>query len=290
MSRGTAPAWIAQTLETLTLGALPKAARHRIDRWAEETRSVRVQDVTLLTAGDPALLNVLAGQRRLQPHLRETLSPHHLTLAPDGVAQVLRTLRRLGYAPLVAPEVTQRAEGEAAPGGASAPETLHLDAGAVGQVWLALRILMGLRDLARLPVATPAGLAKTLAQSLDETQLAALRDQADTAIARFRDVVDGYAAYAAYTPAAALPDVRARVEHALETGQPLKIVYLTAGRGERTRRVVEPLRLETRGGAVYLIAYCRLRQAERVFRLDRIVEAALEECAAYPRGCEGPER
>ena len=41
--------------------ALPKAARHRIDTWAEQTRSVRIQDVMLLTAGDPALLNALAG-------------------------------------------------------------------------------------------------------------------------------------------------------------------------------------------------------------------------------------
>jgi len=56
----------------------------------------------------------------------------------------------------------------------------------------------------------------------------------------------------------------------LESCQPVGAVFHTIGRNERTVRVIEPLHLEERGGATCLIAYCRLRQAERVFRLDRI--------------------
>jgi len=46
--------------------------------------------------------------------------------------------------------------------------------------------------------------------------------------------------------------------------------YYTAGRNELTHRVVEPLRVERRGKALYLIAFCHRAQAERIFRLDRI--------------------
>jgi predicted DNA-binding transcriptional regulator YafY len=37
-----------------------------------------------------------------------------------------------------------------------------------------------------------------------------------------------------------------------------------------TQRHVDPLRLEWRGDVAYLIAYCHLRQAQRVFRVERI--------------------
>jgi predicted DNA-binding transcriptional regulator YafY len=39
-----------------------------------------------------------------------------------------------------------------------------------------------------------------------------------------------------------------------------------------TERRVRPLRLEEHHGTHYLVAYCELRDAERTFRLDRIVE------------------
>jgi predicted DNA-binding transcriptional regulator YafY len=48
-------------------------------------------------------------------------------------------------------------------------------------------------------------------------------------------------------------------------------------------RQVEPLRLTYSGGAWYLTAYCRLRAAERVFRLDRIEEFRPERERFKPR-------
>jgi predicted DNA-binding transcriptional regulator YafY len=39
--------------------------------------------------------------------------------------------------------------------------------------------------------------------------------------------------------------------------------------------VIEPLYTTERGGASYLIAYCRLRHDQRTFRLDRILSAEL---------------
>ena len=67
----------------------------------------------------------------------------------------------------------------------------------------------------------------------------------------------------------------------------LEMDYYTAGRDELTHRVVEPYRLEQRGGPSagfgvsaqpngsgegvhYLAGFCRRAQAAQVFRIDRI--------------------
>ncbi|HHX42697.1 MAG TPA: WYL domain-containing protein [Chloroflexi bacterium] len=42
--------------------------------------------------------------------------------------------------------------------------------------------------------------------------------------------------------------------------------------GEVTERIVEPLGVTDRGGHVSLVAHCHLRNAQRSFRLDRIIE------------------
>ena len=49
----------------------------------------------------------------------------------------------------------------------------------------------------------------------------------------------------------------------------VEITYLDA-EGNQTSRRITPLEIQEAGGAVYLVAFCHLRQAERNFRLDRI--------------------
>lgn len=50
----------------------------------------------------------------------------------------------------------------------------------------------------------------------------------------------------------------------------LELTYHAAGRDEVTRRQVEPLRVETQDGQLYLRAWCRQADGLRNFRLDRI--------------------
>jgi hypothetical protein len=60
------------------------------------------------------------------------------------------------------------------------------------------------------------------------------------------------------------------IEQALAEGCNLQIDYYAAGSNTRTRREVEPYRLEWRGETPYLIGFCHLAQSERIFRVDRI--------------------
>ena len=60
------------------------------------------------------------------------------------------------------------------------------------------------------------------------------------------------------------------VQSAITHFQPLQITYRAISSQESTRRVIEPLALYHTQENWILIAWCRLRQARREFRLDRI--------------------
>ncbi|TXL63094.1 helix-turn-helix transcriptional regulator [Aeromicrobium terrae] len=76
-----------------------------------------------------------------------------------------------------------------------------------------------------------------------------------------------------------LEDVDAALQttlvHALQSGQRVRIVYGTASRDDRTERDVDPRRLFTENGRLYLEAWCLKAEDLRFFRLDRIESAEL---------------
>ncbi|MFF7766820.1 helix-turn-helix transcriptional regulator [Streptomyces massasporeus] len=75
--------------------------------------------------------------------------------------------------------------------------------------------------------------------------------------------------------------VRSAVEQALSSNTVLRLSYLDAA-GCESDRVVEPAGLLNADGRWYLIAWCRMRQAGRGFRLDRIRAAASTTEQAQP--------
>jgi DNA polymerase-3 subunit epsilon len=74
-----------------------------------------------------------------------------------------------------------------------------------------------------------------------------------------------------YTPFPSHSDLPPPFSLALSLRRPVRIVY--ASPSGLTRRIIEPRYSTSHGGHDYLVAYCRLRKAQRTFRLDRIVEA-----------------
>jgi DNA polymerase III epsilon subunit family exonuclease len=61
------------------------------------------------------------------------------------------------------------------------------------------------------------------------------------------------------------------LEEALEAKKPVMMEYLD-GNEQRTQRVIEPISVKRRAGELILIAHCQLRQAQRTFKLERIVQ------------------
>jgi DNA polymerase-3 subunit epsilon len=62
-----------------------------------------------------------------------------------------------------------------------------------------------------------------------------------------------------------------QLAEAISGGQTLFLRYVDAG-GRETERLVRPLQVTSARGELYLVAYCYLREDQRTFRLDRIVE------------------
>jgi len=73
------------------------------------------------------------------------------------------------------------------------------------------------------------------------------------------------------------PDVQVAVARALAGGCQLELVYTNEARDEQTSRVVDPHRSFDSGGHRYLTAWCHRAEDDRLFRLDRIVAAAVLE-------------
>ena len=60
------------------------------------------------------------------------------------------------------------------------------------------------------------------------------------------------------------------IQEAFSANKALEITYID-GKGQETSRKITPMRVQAINDYVYVIAFCHLRQAERSFRLDRIV-------------------
>ena len=122
--------------------------------------------------------------------------------------------------------------------------------------------------------------------------IVALRAMRGTAPADTREVVDRtlakLEAAAAASTSAARPLVepgedddadatrlRASLEDAVARGRQVRLTYYVPARDEESERVVDPRGVVTSGGVAYLDAWCHSAEAPRLFRLDRIHEAAV---------------
>jgi DNA polymerase III epsilon subunit family exonuclease len=71
------------------------------------------------------------------------------------------------------------------------------------------------------------------------------------------------------------PAIRAILEEAADGGLRLQILYASTSKREITERLIDPKELVERRGAEYVVAWCHLRQANRSFRLDGILDVQI---------------
>ncbi|MDQ1539576.1 MAG: proteasome accessory factor [Actinomycetota bacterium] len=131
----------------------------------------------------------------------------------------------------------------------------------------ALPLIVGLRMLADLP-----GLQD--------------RDAVDSALAKLEDAAGDVAAIASIAvdvdPARGSAEVLAVVHRGLAEKRRLHLSYYVPARDETTERDVDPMRVSIVEGRSYLEGYCRVAEAVRLFRLDRITAASVLDVPADP--------
>lgn len=81
---------------------------------------------------------------------------------------------------------------------------------------------------------------------------------------------------------AADPELLAVAREAVDTNHQLEIDYYSHGRDKRSLRLIDPQRLFAQAGAWYLSAYCHTAEDNRVFRLDRVHAATLQDSRFEP--------
>jgi len=77
------------------------------------------------------------------------------------------------------------------------------------------------------------------------------------------------------------PLVTAEIKRAIAESRLIRLQYASGSTGEITERLVEPQRMLSTDGRHLLIGYCRQAEAERSFRIDRIV--AIEAAENFAR-------
>jgi hypothetical protein len=254
LAQGDSLARIFHSLETLTRDALSARVVARLNEWACGNTAFTLEHATLLTVRDSAQLTALARDRCARQCIAQTLSPRAVILRPARIDALIRHLERQGITPRV-----QFARAAAAPRPVRDSIDLHL--------YIAARL--GYEFPTPLSYRVPHSILAALETRLTPTD----RARAEQI---FTDLV---AAHPTPTRAVESPadvhsasDHLAALERAIANGTALRITYYTATRDATTTRTIEPLRLEWRRQIPYLIAYCRLRQDERVFRVSRILE------------------
>jgi hypothetical protein len=160
----------------------------------------------------------------------------------------------------------------------------QLDPPAGGLLYTAGLVYRGLAEHLALPVPLSAAILDDLAAQLDVHQQAAAQYAAQQALAALTATLRGYLGLPAWQAAQqSHDDPLPLVEQALARQQDLRLTYWGAGREQAVVRRVTPYWVERRQAVAYLVGYCHLREAERVFRLDRIVE-----CQLVPRPAGDP--
>lgn len=130
--------------------------------------------------------------------------------------------------------------------------------------------------LASVPNMPFAGAGRSALAKLTAVMGAAPREAAAELVRHIRVTQD---------PADSVDQVAQVLQRSLLESVAVELVYRD-GQDRETERVVEPAGLFSTGSGWYLAAWCRLRQAPRSFRLDRIARAALTGETITPRSLD----
>jgi hypothetical protein len=252
---------LLERLRTAAVGAtLPQPLEYLVGDVARRHGAVRVRTVGCVVHGDDtALLAELAAARALAALGLTVLAPTVLTSAASPT-DTLAALRKAGYAPL----------GEDASGAVriERPPRRRLDSP------VASGVTRQPRQPTRKSTVDALALAeKLLVRGLPAERAPAERAPAEQAVGQLEIAIVPPQQRSPLDPAQViaqeathLSEDEARwLAHAVEEGTPIRISY-TDGQGVTTRRVIEPAELN---GNV-LEAWCRLREDERGFLLERI--------------------
>lgn len=245
------------------------AAEYAVLRgWALTPAPLTLRQLTVLEADTPERLTKAVARPTIRPFVRRTLGRRAVVVDFRQVPQLVTRLHRLGIGlHVLVPGLALDPDGAPRPTGESTSTQLSSPA----HLLLAGLVYRQLSRFVGLPVTLPTAVLDELMTRLSPATVADVRALAEEVLNRVQQAFDGYSDPPLDNPFPAAVVLPA-LQRAIADSTSITFSYWTAGRGELTHRTVDPYRIETRYGVPYLVAYCHTRRAERVFRVDRIVE------------------
>jgi hypothetical protein len=284
VAQGTSLPQILHDLAEALAQPIGRRQADRLRAWARAGQQVRVRQLTVLETADAELMGRLRSRKLVRRHLGEAISPTRAALNPAGLPALAETLRHLGLYVALPPAASDQPDLPAmclpatylalseVPDTSTPRPQIRLEPAEAGMLWLAGLVYVGLGEHLALPAPLSPVVFDTLAGQLSAAQQQAARHLAQQALEAVAATLRGYLGLPAWQMPGDQADVLPLIEQALAARQDLLLTYFGAGREQPVVRRVTPYWLERRGGVPYLIAYCHLREAERVFRVDRITE------------------
>jgi hypothetical protein len=261
------------------LGRPPsRRQQQKIRQWAKAGQQVRVRRLTVLETADAQLMGALRSRKLIRRHLGEALSPTRSELNPAGVPALLKSLRTMDlYASPLLETTPAQAQAAGEPTQKPKPDQVELSAADAGLLLTAAHVYAGLGAHTKLPLSLPAETMEALAQQLTAAHQEASQHAARHVLGQIEAALQGYLALPSWHFHRDTERTMPAIETALADQHDLVLTYQGAVREQVTVRRVTPYWLEKRHKVLYLNAYCHLREAERVFRVDRIVECEIVE-------------
>jgi hypothetical protein len=260
LRRGVSHQLVRKCLEEPLEGGLPQQARSIINVWLRDTGRVVAREVVLLETAERGIMTRLVKDKRLRSYLIELVSPRHATLRRNDLGRLRRLLASRGLTLQLDP-------------------SLQTPAFHRGGVSLSLSRAQLQTILVGLTLYRHQELAEGFAVTELDNLLALLKG---TLTMRENKEALDLAAQILNPPGGPPqttgtgrvrpdpnPDLRRQLEEAIEREAEVLIEYAAPNRPAQTRWV-EPHSLYDQDEHSYLLAFCRLRQAERLFRLDRM--------------------
>lgn len=303
LHRGWSPPALLAAINRLAERPLTGPEVEHLQAWAAAAQNVTLKQVVLLESIEPQVITRLASNRRGRNLIHRTLSPRAVVVDPAKLPQLVKRLTEQEGVP--PKDEGGRMKDEDIPPSSFIPSASSEQALHPSYLWLAVNVYQALGRFINLPGRIPQAVIDHLTPALTPADMAAVEVMVDKTVAALRRLIEGRTPFPPWS-SDSHPEEKslAVIEQALAAGQPVELLYYAAGTDRLTRRIVEPYRVEWRGGGAgegkqseivnrkrvlsgaqraqvevskigYLIGFCRRAQAERVFRLDRIKDIAL---------------
>lgn len=254
---------IFEQLETALQKPLGRRLKQRLRGWAKEATRVAVRQYTVLEVSEAKLMGKLRRRKRIRQQLGQPLSPVRSVVNPAKLPALLQTLSTMGFQAV-------------APTPFSGNEEMPSDH--LSQLYMTALVYEGLGQHVPLPLMLSSAYLAEIEAQLTVEQVESARQLAEQVLQAVGHSLRGYLQLPFWQEERSnVQTILPRLERAIEAGQDLLLHYWGAAREQALHRRVTPYWLEKRKHTHYLIAYCHLFEAERVFRVDRILACELSD-------------